>query len=188
MFLLKNSRICFEKKSKDDWSGTLTSMMFCFGRKFDEPNPPQHLTRYRRNSPSNIQSFSISWKSFWRVFPDVPGKLWGVIWRKKKIRRCSYCMQKWRRNHTEMKKGSFGTMMRDTWWIVCCFFMHTCICVIQVFLSSTVCVSDGGWLEEKVGKNGKRRLHGAGSATFCIYWDWQQRSGHATTSPRGKGK
>uniref|UniRef100_A0A3B3I6T4 Heparan-alpha-glucosaminide N-acetyltransferase n=1 Tax=Oryzias latipes TaxID=8090 RepID=A0A3B3I6T4_ORYLA len=45
MFLLKNSRICFEKKSKDDWSGTLTSMMFCFGRKFDEPNPPQHLTR-----------------------------------------------------------------------------------------------------------------------------------------------
>lgn len=51
-----------------------------------------------------------------------------------------------------------------------------------------MCVSDGQWLEEKVGEYGEGGVHGAGVPAMCIHRDRQQRAGDAATQSRGKGE
>lgn len=58
---------------------------------------------------------------------------------------------------------------------------------VQVLLPSSMCVSDGLWLEEKEGTNGERWLLGAGVSAMRLHRHREQRPGDAATQPGGQG-
>lgn len=71
----------------------------------------------------------------WNVIFVFPlGRLWGITWRRKMIKQCSYYTQKLHRSPMAMRKGWIGTLIIGILWIAC-----VCLCVFERHWEGNLC-------------------------------------------------
>ena len=123
--------------------------------------------------------------------PPHSGRLWGITWRTKMIKRCSYYMQKWPKSHTAMKKGLYWTGWPYFWASVPVrvdALELKCVCLFTSGFSALrpVCTcwaaaGRGSWRSWRRRVARSRRLshvHSSGSATVsrrCSNSIWRGR-------------